>query len=144
MKPFRFSLDSVLEFRREIEEQWEIKLARANGEYNQLALEIERISGEEREALEGCSHSTGSDTHSWGVYRWRLESTKNQLKLALAAKDVERSRIRSKFVEVSRDRKVLSKLKDRKLGEYRKYKNREEIKRLDDISAAKMAGEGVR
>jgi flagellar FliJ protein len=82
--------------------------------------------------------------HSWGVYRWRLESTKNQLKLALAAKDVERSRIRSKFVEVSRDRKVLSKLKDRKLGEYRKYKNREEIKRLDDISAAKMAGEGVR
>ena len=144
MKPFQFSLESVLMYRREIEEEWEIKLARINGELNNIDHEIKKTSGEEQKALEGCSLASGPEAHSWGVYRWRLESRKIQLKLAFSAKEVERNRIRKRFLEVSRDRKVLTKLKERKQSEYKKYKNREEIKRIDDLSAAKAVGEDLR
>ncbi|MDC7220162.1 MAG: flagellar export protein FliJ [Spirochaetales bacterium] len=141
MKSFQFSLEKVLEYRRDIEEEWEIRLGQVNGEYNRILMDIEGIDRNARQALEGCSHALGQDAHSWGMYRLRLESQKSQLQHALAAKEEERTRIRKKFLEVSRDRKVISRLKEKKMAEYKKYLMKEEIKRLDDISAAKAAGE---
>ncbi|MBN2625475.1 MAG: flagellar export protein FliJ [Spirochaetales bacterium] len=144
MKSFRFSLESVLEYRREIEEEWEIRLARVNGEYNRILLDIEENDRHSREALDGSSLAVGgTEAHSWGMYRWRLESQKVQLLRALAAKEEEQSRIRRKFLEVTRDRKIISRLKEKKMEEYKKYLIKEEIKRLDDLTAAKSAGEAA-
>jgi flagellar protein FliJ len=144
MKSFRFSLESVLEYRREIEEEWEIRLARVNGEYNRILLDIEENDRYSRDALDGSSLAAGgTEAHSWGLYRWRLESQKVQLLRALAAKEEERSRIRRRFLEVTRDRKIISRLKEKKMEEYKKYLVKEEIKRLDDLTAAKSAGEGA-
>ena len=143
MKSFRFSLEKVLEYRRDIEEEWEIQLARVNGEYNKILADISVIDLDARSALDGSSAASGEDAHKWGLYRWRLESRKSQLLSSLAAKEVEKERIRKKFLEATRDRKIISRLKDKKLEEYRKYLNKEEIKRLDDLSAAKAAGEAA-
>ncbi|MDC7224041.1 MAG: flagellar export protein FliJ [Spirochaetales bacterium] len=143
MKSFQFSLEKVLEYRRDIEEEWEIRLAQINGEYNRILRDREEIDRNARQALEGCSHAQGAEAHSWGLYRLRLESQKTQLNRALAAKEAERDRIRQKFLEASRDRKIISRLKEKKMQEYKKYLNKEEIKRLDDLSAAKAAGEAI-
>ena len=143
MKSFQFSLEKVLEYRRDIEEEWEIQLGRVNGEYNRILLDIEEIDRNSRQALDGCAHARGADAHSWGLYRWRLESSRIQLQRALAAKEVELDRVRRKFLDASRDRKIISRLREKKMDEYRKYLNKEEIKRLDDLSAAKAAGEAV-
>lgn len=143
MKRFQFSLESVLRYRREIEEEWEIKLARVNGEYNRILQEIERNRSAERSALEGCSRAVGEEARSWGVYRLRLEGTLRQLEMALAAKERELERIRKKYRDVSRDRKVVSRLKEKKQGEYKNYVIREEIKAIDGVSAVRhLAGEG--
>ena len=143
MKSFQFSLEKVLEYRRDIEEEWEIQLGRVNGEYNKILADIEEIDRCARSALDGMSAAPGEETHAWGLYRWRLESRKTQLLSALAAKEVERTRIRNKFLEASRDRKIISRLKEKKLEEYKKYLNKEEIKRLDDLSAAKAVREAA-
>ncbi len=142
MKSFRFSLESVLEYRRDIEEEWEIRLAKVNGEYNRIALDIERVDRDARDALDGGSRAAGGEeAHAWGLYRWRLESQRLQLTRALAAKDEERARIRKRFLEATRDRKIISRLKEKKMEEYRKYLIKEEIKRLDDLSASKSVTE---
>jgi flagellar protein FliJ len=141
MKSFQFSLEKVLEYRREIEEEWEIKLGQVNGEYNRILMDMEGVDQSAQEALAGCAAASGEEVHSWGLYRWRLESQKIQMGRTLAAKEEERNRIRKKFLEASRDRKIISRLKEKKMQEYKKYLNKEEMKRLDDLSAAKAAVE---
>lgn len=144
MRSFQFTLESVLEYRKEIENEWEIKLGKINGECNSIVNRIDQITQDAHKALEGCSHASGQEAHSWGVYRWRLESQKVQLNRELTAKEEERNRIRARFLQASRDRKVLSKLRERKMAEYKKYQNRQEIIRLDELSAAKAVGEDKR
>jgi flagellar protein FliJ len=50
---------------------------------------------------------------------------------------------RDAFVEASRDKKILEKLKDKRKSEYRKATAIEEIKIVDDISSGSAARRSV-
>jgi len=71
-------------------------------------------------------------------YLLRLDYTKEQLlkEAALAEQKVEEAR--EEYLEASRERKVLDKLKEKRQKEYRKEIFTEETKVLDDLPIASI------
>ena len=138
MKPFTFSLQKVLNFRKFNEDEAKIELGRATGILAELESRID-VLGRERARAAAAQFSPGNSAammQQYMFYLLRLDNIKEQLlkEAALAALKVEEAR--EAFLEASRERKVLDKLKEKRQKEYRKDCFAEETKILDDISAA--------
>ena len=72
-------------------------------------------------------------------YLLRLDNTKEQLLNEAAMAELKVEEARSAFLEASKERKVLDKLKEKRQKEYRKQMFVEETKILDDISGGTSA-----
>ena len=127
MKSFRFSLESVLEYRREIEQEWELKLGAAVGECNRLELGIESLEREELDALDQREFGDSFQVLSWGNYCYRLRQNRDRLKERLAGARKKMEEVRKGYLEASRNRKALDKLKEKRQKEYKKSLLKEEI-----------------
>ena len=141
MKPFAFSLEKVLELRKYHEDEAKIELGRAIGILAELETRIHAL-GQERARAAAAQFSPGNSAaqiQQYMFYLLRLDNTKEQLlrEAALAEQKVEEAR--DLFIEASRERKVLDKLKEKRQKEYRKAFFIEETKILDDISAGAPA-----
>ena len=141
MKPFSFSLEKVLSLRKYREDVAKIELGRAIGILADLENRLLALA-EERARAAAAQFSPGNSAaqiQQYMYYLLRLDNTKEQLlrEAALAAQKVEEAR--ELFIEASRERKVLDKLKEKRQKEYRKEFFAEEIKILDDISAGAPA-----
>ena len=137
MKKFSFSLEKILDLRKYREQETEIELGRAVGilsaiEQNILFVKQERLRS-------GNEYSENSAMlYPYLLYAERLDRQKEQLlKDAIRAeKKVDEARV--VYIEASRDRKVLDKLKEKQETEYRKFVLSEETKVLDDQSAGRQ------
>jgi flagellar FliJ protein len=76
---------------------------------------------------------------AWDLYIRRLDQTAEKLAKDAALAEIEVNEKRDAYIEASRDRKVLDKLKEKKLKEYRTGVFDEESKELDDIRISKKA-----
>jgi flagellar FliJ protein len=146
VKRFRFKLEKPLELRIHREREMKIALGKAVGtlsviEHNLEALARERFNaGEER-----FSPAYGTaDILVHDLYIRRLEETQDRLLQEAAAAELKVEEARDEYLEASRDRKVLDKLKEKRREEYRKTMETEDIKNMDDIagglSARKLLG----
>jgi flagellar FliJ protein len=144
MKKFRFSLEKALKLREYHEKETEIELGRAVGNLTRIEQAITATS-EERDmtAAERFSAHNVSDLVVYDLYVQRLDIAKEQLfqEAEQAGDQVEEAR--GVYLEATRDRKVLDKLKERREREYRKAVYAEETQILDDIASGSKIRSGI-
>ena len=136
MKPFAFSLEKVLNLRKHYEDEAKIELGRAIGvlaelEGNIHALAIERTQAAAAQFAPG---NGADEMQRYMFYIIRLDNTREQILKEAALAEIKVEEAREAFLEASRERKVLDKVKEKRQKEYRKFILDEETKVLDDIS----------
>jgi flagellar FliJ protein len=134
MKRFHFALQRVLKLREYAEQEAKIALGRAVGELTLIEQHIASVAEErlqaagERFALENSF--TEIQNYEW--YITRLDATRDKLLMDAARAELIVAEKRDIFMEASRERKALDKLRERRLGEYRKYSLMEDQKEADE------------
>ena len=137
MKRFSFNLEKILSLRKYREQETEIELGRAIGILTGIEQNINMVAEERVRAGENYSGKTSS-LRSYLLYADRLDKEKERLinEAVLAEKKVEDAR--EVYIEASKDRKILDKLKEKRGDEYRKFILSEEIKISDDQAAGRQ------
>ena len=138
MKPFTFSLEKILGLRKFREDEAKIELGRATGILAELEGRILNV-GQERARAAAAQFSPGNNAamiQQYMFYLLRLDHTKEQLLKEAALAELKVEEARDLFLEASRERKVLDKLKEKRQKEYRKEMLSAETKILDDLSVA--------
>jgi len=136
MRRFRFRLEKVLEVREFYERMAEMKLSAAAGK---CAL-LERRLVENAQATRAASRQRfagGRELYDMQVvelYSRRLAAERDRTMNALAMAEVERESARRGYLAASKEKKLISKLRERSEAEYYRSATREEISVLDDLS----------
>ena len=131
MKRFSFSLEKVLSLRKFREQETKIELGKAIGELSEIENNINNVAQERFRAGDLFS-GNGAIVRSYLLYVSRLDLKKEELLTEAAKAELKVEGARAVFIEASRERKVLDKLKEKRSGEYRKFTLAEETKSLDD------------
>jgi flagellar FliJ protein len=135
VRRFSFSLEKVLELREYREQETEIALGRAVGELTGIENQLKELAAQRLKAGEE-RFRPGNDAlaiRGYEFYIRRLDKTKEDLLEAAAKALLKVEEARELFLEASRQRKVLDKLKEKRAGEYRKAMFAEENKILGDL-----------
>jgi flagellar FliJ protein len=145
MKKFVFKLEKILRLRQYEEQEAKIELGRAIGLLSGLEGQIRSLA-EERSRAAGAQFSPSNSAamiQQYTYYLLRLDNTKDVLlkDAALAEQKVEEAR--EVFLEASRNRKVLDKLKEKKEKEYKDACGAEENKMIDDIAVRRRRKDGL-
>jgi len=140
MKKFSFSLDKVLSLRIFYEKQAEIALSRAVSERDIVKLKIEDINVKVLE----CSPIFSQDVDmsillSAENYIKGLKLRKMELEKELISLEEKVKLCIAEYTEKSKDRKILERLKDKKLEEWKKAFNKEEIISIDEVISSKIS-----
>jgi flagellar FliJ protein len=146
MRRFRFRLERFLELKRYRERDRELALARVLGQHLLLRRRIAEIDGEVSGSY-ALSFRAGAliDIEAMAGrerYVQRLVRERERTQEALAAKTVELEEARARYLEASKERKVLDKLRERKETEYYEKANDEEFKSIDDLNTAASLRQG--
>jgi flagellar FliJ protein len=142
VKRFHFRLERLLEIRSYRERQWLAKLAAASG----LCSRLSRRIAEKAEAARGAFYldpRTGNELDlSLLAYREhyinRLGQEQGRLREELKERTRQRAQVQSKYQEVSRDKKVLEKLKEKRESDYYSQAKLEEFKEVDDLNSSRF------
>jgi len=141
MRKFQFNLEKILELRKYDEQQWEMKLGQTTGRCNALQKKIEERHSKRKRTFNQRHLDTGDMRMFMYVenYTHRLDQEITELRAELEQAEKERREVQEKFLEVSKKRKILDKLKERKQQVYYKQQEKQEQKVLDEISSAQYA-----
>jgi flagellar FliJ protein len=133
VRRFSFSLEKVLELREYREQETEIALGRAVGELTTIENHLKELALQRLKA--GAERfNPGNDAlaiRNYEFYIQRLDHIKEELLEAAAKAQLKVEEARELYLEASRQRKVLDKLKEKRAVEYRKTMFAEETKMLD-------------
>lgn len=140
MKKFNFSLDKVLSLRIFYEKEAEIALSRAVSERDLVKLKIEDINVKILE----CSPIFSQDVEMSILlaaenYITGLKLRKIELETELISLEKKVKLCIEEYTEKSKDRKILERLKDKKLEEWKKASNKEEIISIDEIVSTRIS-----
>jgi flagellar FliJ protein len=150
MRRFQFRLERFLDLRRWKEREWEIALAKALGECLLLEKRIEAIADEVASSmLSAFVAGVQIDVRGMArreLYLQRLAVERERTQAALAEGRKELEKVRVKYLDAAKERKVLDKLKERRSDEYYAHQLDEEYKSIDDMntSSATLRLEGAR
>ena len=140
MRRFQFRLERFLELRRWKERQWEIALAKILGECLLMERRIAEIAVEIGASLfSGFVTGGRVDIEAMArreLYVQRLARERERTRENLAERRKELEKVRAKYLEAARDRKVLDKLKERRSEEYYDRQIDEEFKTIDDMNTS--------
>jgi len=147
MRRFQFRLERLLELRRWKERERELALAKILGECLLLENRITQIGAEiGASRLAVFTHGARVDVEAMSrreLYVRRLAGERERTQRALDEKRREMEKVRARYLEASRDRKVLDKLKERRASEYYDHQRDEEFKSVDDMNSAAAAIRGL-
>lgn len=147
MKQYRFRLDRLLTIRKYRELEWELKLAAATGECVRLANEIQEMDGERRSTLAQRYRGGGLDMDYLAaaeLYMRKIDARTAADRSALVERERERDEVRAGYLEASKERKVLDRLRDRRAAADRREQLIEEIGEVDDITGSVAAWRAFR
>lgn len=146
MRRFRFRLEKFLDLRRWKEREREIALAKVLGEVLLLEKRIAEIAEEIAASLFGeFRRDNRIDIEAMArreLYAARLSQERKRKREALAVKNRELEEARARYLEASRERKVLDKLRERREAEYYERAIDEEFKEIDDMNTASSTRQG--
>ena len=141
MRRFNFKLEKILELRRYAEQEWELKLAEVTSRIVGAQREIDDLA---HRRLDTRRYHAAAGTldmllmHSREDYVNRIDQRVLELERQLVALEVERSKVRDGYVEASKKRKALTRLKERRSSEYYRNALREEGRVLDEIAGSQL------
>lgn len=141
MKKFSFNLEKVLRLREYNEQETRLELGRAVSALSEIENNITLVAAERfrSAALQFESTNTAKEIYQYSLYLSRLDSMKEKLIKEAAAAELKVEEARSIYIEASRERKVLDKLKEKKEAEYKRNFYKEETKTLDDVASGALA-----
>lgn len=144
MKRFSFSLQKLLDLREFREKQAELALGKAVSARDAIQLELEEVGRKRVEATysrqQGCSIQ---ELLAIENYVNRLDKKKETLLEDLAAAELVVEKARGEYLVASRDRQVLSKLREKKVAAWHKENLDEEAATLDDIANSRYGKEDL-
>ena len=139
MRRFAFKLEQVLELRRYVEREWEIKLAQATSRIVEAQREISRW-GSQRTSTAAIQTGAGQvdmeTLRSREDYLTLIDQRVMELQNRMVTLEKERDSVREGYLEASRKRKALTKLKERREREYYKDALRDEGRTIDEIAGS--------
>ena len=131
MKRFSFNLEKFLNIRKFREQETEVELGKAIGELSEIERNLRAVAEERYRAGDQFS-GNGLMIRAYMLYTARLDLQKEHLLVEAAAAETKVEQARAVYLEASRERKVLDKLKEKRAAEYKKLILSEETKTLDD------------
>jgi len=139
MKRFAFSLEKVLNLRKHGEDEAKIELGRAISVLSDLEDKILALAQERARAAADQFNPSNSAAliQQYMLYIIRLDSKKEELLKEAAMAELKVEEAREAFIEASRERKVLDKLKEKLEKEHRKEALAQEGKALDEARRGK-------
>jgi flagellar FliJ protein len=134
-------MEKVLSLRKYREQETKIDLGRAVGALAEIENNIRRTAESRLHAArERFSDGNGAaDILAWDNYITRLDREAEKLMEDAAKAETIVEEKRGLYLEASRERKVIEKLKEKREKEYRREAFAEETKELDDIAGAARA-----
>ena len=141
MKTFKFSLEKILDLRKHFENEAKIELGRAVSVLAELESRLYAL-GAERDRAAAAQFSPGNNAalmQQYMFYLLRLDNEKEALLKETAMAELKVEEARNAYIEASRDRKVLDKLKEKRQNEYARNAHSEEAMMLDDITSCARA-----
>jgi flagellar FliJ protein len=144
MRRFTFNLEKVLRLRQHQEQEKEVQLGEVTSRCVRLNREIRSRQEEKRRIMGGRRFDTlGMAGYAAAeAYTQRLDQEMQALRTRLKECEKEREEAQRLFMEASRKRKVLDKLRDKKRERHRRELRREEQRELDEIGAEIRARNG--
>ncbi len=142
MKKFTFKLAKLLELREFEEDKAKAALAEAIAVSENLKAELKQIA-EDRAATNSSRAGISDPVYMQSIERYivRLDTRKELALQELAQAELVVEEKRSLFAEAMRQRKIIDKIKEKKYAEWKKERQKEEDKILDDIVTAKHSRE---
>lgn len=138
MRRFRFRLEQLLTLRQHKEREWELKLARATGICLKIQRRIQEIDELISKTIEFLFKPDAISDYAYRIsselYMARLRNERKNRKEELAKREKEREEVQKIYLEHSKKRKVLEKLKEKQEEEYYSLMKKEEFKTMDDIN----------
>ena len=139
MKRFSFSLQKLLNLREFREKEAELELGRAISAREAIQLDLEDIArkrvGSANERRGGLSVQ---DLLVIEYYIMRLDARKETLLEDLAAAELVVEKARETYMQATRDRQVITKLREKKEAVWRKENLDAEAAILDDITNSRV------
>ncbi|MCR4715369.1 MAG: flagellar export protein FliJ [Treponemataceae bacterium] len=138
MKRFEFSLQKVLDLREFEEKQAKNELGKAIAESDRIKTELEYVALKRVENNKACA-LTEDMNEMMAIERFivRLDLRKEELLEELAKAELVIEQKRQLFAEAMKNRKVVTKLKEKKEAEYKADSLKAEESAIDDIVGAK-------
>jgi len=139
MKKFYFSLEKILSLRIFYEREAEVALQKAVGERDAVRLQIEDIDA----SLFSTSFLFAQDVDMSNLYQAEqyikaLKARKLQLQAVLITLEGTVRECLQNYHEALKERKVLDRLKDKKMEEWKEECEKEEMFMLDEALSAKI------
>ncbi|MBI9105133.1 MAG: flagellar export protein FliJ [Spirochaetales bacterium] len=146
MHKFRFNLERLLRIREHEEQGWKIKLGKAVSECVRIETRISSCGSEIERILltRGSIENREADFFSMELYKRRMTSEIQSFSVELVEAQKRRDSVRETFIEHSKNRKVLSKLKEKREHEYYKKQLKIEFNEVDEINNSRAAGRTMR
>jgi flagellar FliJ protein len=141
VKRFSFNLAKVLELRKYREQETKIELGRAVAVLTEVEGRIKKNAESRHAAVKQrfSLNNSPRDILNWEKYIIRLDQEADQLMKEAAKAELAVEEKRGIFLEASRDRKVIDKLREKREKEYRDAYYAGEHRELDDISSGVRA-----
>jgi flagellar FliJ protein len=140
MRRFQFRLERFLDLKRYKEREQELALARVQGECMLLKRRIAEIDADvDDNRSRPFASGKAVDIESMArrdLYIRRLFKERERTEERLAEKTVELEKVRARYLQAAKERKVLDKLKERKATDYYERQRDEEFKVIDDLNTA--------
>ena len=143
---FKFGLDTVLKHRGRLEDVAQREYAEAQAAVDECLTQIERMYQRSDEVREEIAEAEQTGTagklaeiremeHFLSGQKIRIERMRLKARELLAAAEDKHEAL----IVAARERKILVKLKEKKLFEYKAWLQRIEAKELDDLTMVRIA-----
>lgn len=137
MKKFSYSLQKLLNLREFREKEAEIALGKANAIRDGIQLSLDKIALQRVQSTMARRQGLAlNELLAIEHFIVRLDSRKEELLEDLVRAELVVQQKRQKYIEVSRDRQVITKLREKKEASWHKEMLDDEANILDDIASS--------
>ena len=137
MEKFQFSLEKVLTYRQQLEQEAKLEFAAVQRQVNEREAKLDQIAKERAQMLT-VSEQTLGRMQVQHRYLAQLEQVSSELKLEVDQLQGKLDQALDGYVKAQQQRKVIEKLRTKKEAEYQQELRQAEQKQLDDLANRKQ------
>ena len=141
MPGFNFSLQKVLDLRKQKEEQAQMALAATERRFKEQQTLLKELQNEMRHCeaeYRNRRHLSQGDLWLWGNYRMRLESEINERESIIRRIEKKIHKQRKELVDRSKQRELLDKYKENQKKAYDYEQKQKEQKEFDETATTRF------